>query len=69
LNFSSIQYCSEKFSLRDKLLACKKLHVDVMIEDKTDVAMYLAENDVKVIMIDTPNNKGVRHNNIIKVHN
>ena len=40
-----------------------------MIEDKTDVAMYLAENDVKVIMIDTPNNKGVRHNNIIKVHN
>lgn len=68
LTFDSKQYCSEKDSPRDKLLGCRKLHVDIMIEDKSDVALYLAENGVRVILIDNPYNKDVSHDNIIRVN-
>lgn len=67
--FKTIQYCSEKFSPRDKLLACKKLNADVMIDDKPDVALYLAEYGIKVLLVDNPYNQGVNHNNIIRVKN
>lgn len=68
-SFSSIEYCSEKNSKRDKLLACKKLGVDYMIEDKVDVALYLAQNGVKVLLMDAAYNKKLYHENITRVFN
>lgn len=69
LSFSTVQYCSETNSPRDKYIACSKLSVDVMIEDKPDVALYLAEREIKVILYDTTYNKEVNHPNIIRVNN
>lgn len=65
--FESIEYCSEKYSLRDKLMGCSKLKVDLMIEDKPDIAMFLANNGIKVLLFDAPYNKEISHNNIIRV--
>ncbi len=67
LDFDSIQYCSEDFSPRDKYMACLKLDVDVMIEDKPEVALYLAEQGVKVLLFRAPYNTEVSHENIIPV--
>lgn len=67
IKFSSIQFCSEERSPEEKLLACKKLNVDIMIEDKPDVALYLTKNGIKVIMIDAPYNINTTHVNIIHV--
>jgi 1-acyl-sn-glycerol-3-phosphate acyltransferase len=67
--FDSIQYCSEKDSPNDKYIACHKLDVDVMIEDKPDVALYLAEHGIKVILMDAPYNKDCKHENITRVFN
>ena len=69
MEFCSIQYCSEKFSPRDKFLACHKLKVDVMIEDKEEVALYLAEKGIQVLLFDAPYNKNVQHRNIRRVEN
>lgn len=69
LKFESIEYCSEEYSPRDKLLGCKKLNVDVMIEDKPDVALYLAQNGVNVLLVDAPYNKDLNHENIKRVYN
>lgn len=69
INFSSIQFCSEERSAQDKLLASKKLGVEVMIEDKSDVALFFANNGIKVIMIDAPYNLDINHENIIHVKN
>lgn len=73
INFSSIQFCDESSKENktaiEKLLACKKLGVDVMIEDKPDVALYLAKNGVKVIMVNAPYNLETVHENIIHVDN
>lgn len=69
INFKSIQYCSESNTPIEKLMACLKLSVDVMIEDKPDVALLLAENGIKVLLFDAPYNKGFTHPNITRVHN
>lgn len=69
LKFKTIEYCSETDSPRDKLLGCRKLNVDVMIEDKPDVAEYLANNDVKILLMDAPYNKDLMHPNITRVYN
>ncbi len=69
LNFDSIQYCSEAYSPRDKYMACAKLDVDLMIEDSPDIAYYLAEQGIKVLLFRAPYNKDVAHKNIIPVNN
>lgn len=69
MNFKSYQYCSEKCSPRDKWIACHKLSVDVMIDDKPDVALYLANHGVKVLLFDAPYNQDVKHKNITRVSN
>lgn len=69
LVFDSIQYCSESYSPRDKYMACAKLDVDLMIEDKPEVAYYLAEQGIKVLLFKAPYNKDVKHENIIPVSN
>ncbi len=68
LVFQSIQYCSEAESLRDKYMGCSKLMVDVMIEDKPDVALFLAEKGVPILLMDAPYNQGLEHVNIKRVY-
>ena len=68
MSFKSIEYCSEDCTPRDKWIACSKLSVDVMIEDKPDVALYLAEQGVKVLLFSAPYNKEVQHENITRVY-
>lgn len=67
INFNSHQFCSDKNSAEDKLLACEKLCVDVMIEDTPSIALLLAHNGIKVIMINAPYNLNTVHENIIHV--
>jgi len=69
ISFNATHFCDEKKSPRDKLLACRKLGVDAMIEDRADNALYLAENGVKVILMDAPYNKELSHKNIIRIRN
>lgn len=66
--FSSIQYCSEENTPIEKLMACSKLGIDVMVEDKPDVASLLAEYGVTVLLFDCPYNRDLSHENIIRVH-
>lgn len=69
MEFDSIQFCSESNTPVEKLISCSKLLVDVMIEDKPDVALYLANNGVKVLLFDALYNQGLRHENIIRIYN
>ena len=67
ISFNAVHFCDEKNSAREKLLACRKLGVDAMIEDKPDNALYLAENGIRVFMVHAPYNEDVTHENIIRV--
>jgi len=67
--FKSIEYCSETDSPTDKLIACSKLGVNVMVEDKPEVAIHLANNGIKVLLVDAPYNKELEHPNMIRVNN
>ena len=69
IRFREIHYCSETLSPQDKLLACRKLGVDAMIEDRPDNALYLAENGIPVLMPDAPYNRETVHENITRVLN
>ena len=69
LNFDSLEYCSEVDSPGEKLFACEKLKIDVMIDDHKEVALFLAQNGVKVLLYDTPYNQGLVHPNITRVYN
>lgn len=69
INFDSYEFCSEENTLVEKLAACKKLSVDIMIDDLPEVALYLAKNNIKVALIDTPYNKKVKHKNIFRCNN
>lgn len=63
-----IHLCDEAQAPIDKLAGCHRFAVDLMIEDKADVALYLAENGVRVLLFDTLYNQGLEHRNIIRVH-
>lgn len=67
--FKSIEYCSETDSPTDKLIACSKLGVNVMVEDKPEVAIHLANNNIKVLLVDAPYNQGLEHPNMVRVKN
>ena len=67
LIFSSITFCSEKNGPEEKYSACKQLGVDIMIDDRPEIVMYLAERGVPVLMMDAPYNQSVKHENITRV--
>lgn len=66
--FDDAYFCSEEHSPEDKLAGCRKYKVDLMIDDKPEVALYLADNGIVVLLFDTLYNQGVEHENIIRVH-
>jgi uncharacterized HAD superfamily protein len=68
LLFGNIFFCSEKNTPFHKLDYCRQIAADVMIDDKPDIALYLAENGMKVLLFDAPYNKNVQHENITRVY-
>lgn len=68
LRFKEIYYCSEKTVCTDKLNGCRKFNVEIMIEDKPDVAVYLAEKGIQVLLFDAPYNRSISNTNIIRVY-
>lgn len=66
--FEDIFFCAEKHSAKDKLAGCRKYAVEVMIDDKPDVAIYLAEHGIRVLLFDTLYNQGLEHDNMIRVY-
>lgn len=66
--FSGIFFCSDSKGPADKLRGMKSVSADVMIDDRSDIALYLAKRGVKVLLFDNPYNKGVQHKNIIRVY-
>lgn len=67
-SFDSITFCSEKTGPQDKYDACKKYGVEVMIDDRPEIVLYLAGQGIPVIMIDAPYNQKVQHENVMRVH-
>ena len=67
MSFEDIYYCSESSAPTDKLKGCKQFGVDLMIDDRPNVALYLAENGIKVLLFDARYNQNVEHKNIVRV--
>ena len=67
--FSSITFCSEKYGPSEKYDACKRLGIEIMIDDRPEIVCYLAEREIPVLMMDAPYNKDVYHKNIRRVKN
>lgn len=65
--FDDIFYCSEVDTPPQKLGFCRRIFADIMIEDKDDTALYLAENGIKVLLFDAPYNQDISHENIVRV--
>ena len=67
LHFEDIFFCSESNTPAEKLDFCKQISAEIMIDDKPDVALFLAENGIAVLLFDAPYNKDVKHKNIVRV--
>ena len=67
--FNDIYFCSETYASEDKLEGCQKYNVDVMVEDRANVALYLADHGVNILLFDTHYNQGISHENIVRVFN
>ncbi len=50
-----------------KAQLCKKLKVQILIEDADSIALECADNGTKVLLFDQPWNKLVKHSNITRV--
>ena len=67
--FEDICFCAEERAPEDKLSGCRKYGVDLMIDDKPEVALYLADHGIRVLLFDTLYNQGTEHENITRVYN
>lgn len=67
MEFKDFFYCSESNSPEDKLNGCRKFGVNIMIDDKPEVAYFLAQNGIMVLLFDAPYNQTVNGTNIIRV--
>lgn len=65
--FGKIIYCSETNTGKEKYEVCIKNKVDVMIDDRPEVALYLAEHHIKVLLFDAPYNQNLEHENVRRV--
>lgn len=57
------------FNCENKLGVCKWKKIDVMIEDSPYNAMDLANNGIKVLLMDTDYNRNITHKNIFRCYN
>ncbi len=56
-SFKDIFYCSTNYAPEDKLAACRKYPIDVMIDDRPEVAWYLNNRGIRVLLFETPYNQ------------
>ena len=66
--FDGVHFCSESHSPEDKLEGCRRFQVDVMIDDRPEVVLYLANKGIKVLMVDAGYNQDVSHPNVVRVY-
>lgn len=66
--FDSITFCSEKYGPQDKYEACVRYGVEVMVDDRPEIVLYLAERGIPILMMDAPYNKKIQHENVTRVH-
>lgn len=66
---NEVYFCSEHNSPEDKLKGCQFYDVDLMIDDKPEVALYLAKCGITVLLFDAPYNQNVKGENIVRVMN
>ena len=50
------------------MAGCHRYGIEFMIDDKPDVALYLAEKGIRVLLFDTEYNQGIMHDNIVRVY-
>jgi len=67
IEFDGIDYCSEKESVRDKVIACSKRQIDIMLEDKKDNIEAISKIVPKVICFDWPYNRDCYVENMVRV--
>ncbi len=67
LNFKKIILCEDKRSAEEKLRACIRHKIDIMIDDKPEIAEKLSKNGIKVLLFDAPYNKKTSGENITRV--
>lgn len=67
IHIDEIYFCSEHNSPEDKLKGCQFYDVDLMIDDKPEVALYLDKCGITVLLFDTPYNQDISGENIVRV--
>lgn len=68
LKFKKVVFCSEKNTAVEKTKACTELGVKVMVEDRPEIAEYLANNGITVLLFDAPYNQGLSGETIHRVY-
>lgn len=67
LPFNDILFCSEENTPPQKLEYCRRISADIMIDDNPEIAVFLAENGMNVLLFDAPYNQSTEHENITRV--
>lgn len=67
-HFRDLFFCSEENASVDKLNGCRRFSIDIMIDDRPDIAAYLVQNGIRVFLFNTPYNQGVEEENITRVY-
>lgn len=65
--FKQILFCSEQNTAVEKTESCLSIQAEIMIEDRPEVAKYLAENGITVLLFDAPYNQEVSGERIVRV--
>ena len=68
IEYDTITFCSEHNSLEDKILACQKNEIDIMLEDKRENVLGLSKI-CDVVCFDASYNRDCNGSNIIRVNN
>ena len=66
LNKNKLYYDSIYFNSGNKLGVCNWKNIKIMIEDKPDNALILAQNGIKILLFNRLYNQEVKHENIIR---
>ena len=68
LPFDGIYLCSESNAAEEKLAYCRDCRAELMIDDRPDVTLLLAENGIPVLLFDAPYNQNFEHPNVARVY-
>lgn len=67
-NEINIIHSGSYYNLGNKADICKKLEIELMLEDSGETAFECAKNDIYAILFDKPWNKNHRHEKIVRVY-